>query len=371
MSAMIKRTAQVMALALLAVLMLGLSAWGVLALLYWDHAAPLLRNGLAAAYGGAALLLVGAFALPRPRWQAFAAFMALFALLVASWSAIGPSNDRDWVPENAVLAYASSDGNYVTLHNIRNFDYRSETDFTPAYYDRTFDLGQLDEVDLLASYWMGPTIAHVFLSFGFADGKHVAISVETRRERGEGYSSLKGFFRQYELYYVVGDERDLVRLRTNYRRDPPERVYLYRLRGSAANARQLFREYALRLNALKNQPEWYNTLTTNCTSAIWLNSRINPEHVPYSWKILLSGHVPEYLYEQGKLDTSVPFEELQRRALINPLAQAADDAADFSQRIRATLPSGREIRLTARPATTAQRALQLPEGAVTRRGSGN
>jgi len=338
MTATIERVARVIALVLLGLLMLGMSVWGVLALVYWDHANPLLRRGLAVAYAVAALLLITAFALRRRRWTAVAAFVALFVLLVAGWSAIEPSNDRDWVPENAVLAWASIDGDRVTLHNIRNFDYRSETDFTPGYYDRTFDLRQLDEVDLLASYWMGPTIAHVFLSFGFADGNHVAVSIETRRERGEGYSSLRGFFRQYELYYAVGDERDLVRLRTNYRRDPPEQVYLYRVRGSAANARQLFLDYVRELNALRDHAEWYNTLTTNCTSAIWLHSRVNPGHVPYSWKILLSGHVPEYLYEQGKLDTSVPFEELQRRALINPLAASADQAADFSARIRASLP---------------------------------
>ena len=368
MTARIRRTAQVIALALLGVLMLGMSAWGVLALVYWDHANELLRHGLAVAYAALALLLIAVFAVRRPRRRAFAAFVALFALLVACWSAIEPSNHRDWEPENAVLAYASVDGDRVTLHNIRNFDYRSETDFTPAYYDRTFDLGQLDAVDLFASYWAGPTIAHVFLSFGFADGSHVAISIETRREHGEGYSSVQGFFRQYELYYVVGDERDLVRLRTNYRHDPPEQVYLYRLHGSVDNARRLFLEYMHQLNVLKDHAEWYNTLTTNCTSAIWLNSRVNPGRVPYSWKILLSGYVPEYLYEQGRLDTSVPFEELRRRALINPLAQAAGDAADFSQRIRATLPRADEVRRQAGPAMTAQRAAATRAGVVTPRG---
>jgi len=237
-----------------------------------------------------------------------------------------------------VLAYADIDGERITLHNIRNFNYRTDTDFTPAYYDRTFDLRQLDSVDMFTVYWAGPAIAHVFLSFGFTDGSHVAFSIETRREKGQAYSSIAGFFRQYTLYYVVGDERDIVRVRTNYRHDPTERVYLYRLRGSEANAQRLFLEYLRRINSLKEHAEWYNTLTSNCTNSIWLLTRLNPGHVPYSWKILLSGHLPEYLYEQGKLDTSVPFEELQRRAYINPLAQAADQAEDFSQRIRAGQP---------------------------------
>src|SRR6185312_7805305 len=133
--------------------------------------------------------------------------------------------------------------------------YRTETDFTPRYYDRAFDLKQLDSVDMFAAYWMGPAIAHVFLSFGFTDGRHVAISIEARKERGEGYSSVQGFFRQYELYYAVGDERDIVRLRTNYRRDPPEHVYLYRLHGPLVNGRRLFLEYLRRINRLRDHPE--------------------------------------------------------------------------------------------------------------------
>ncbi len=128
-----------------------------------------------------------------------------------------------------MLAYATIEGNHITLHYIRNFDYRTETAFTPAYYDHEYDLRQLNSVDLFAVYWMGPAIAHIFLSFGFTDNSHVAISIEARREHGQGYSSVQGFFRQYGLYYAVGDERDIVRLRTNYRHDPPESVYLFRL----------------------------------------------------------------------------------------------------------------------------------------------
>lgn len=148
---------------------------------------------------------------------------------------------------------------------------------------------------------------------------------------------MKGFFRQYELYYAVGDERDIVRVRSNYRRHPVEEVYLYRLQDDAASRRRLFLEYLRRINALKERPEWYNTLTTNCTNTIWLISRVNPGHSRYSWKILVSGHVPALLYEEGRLDTSVPLDELRRRAYINDLARSADQAADFSERIRASL----------------------------------
>jgi Domain of unknown function (DUF4105) len=322
-------------LVLICLLMLGAGAWGALALHYWDHASPALRSTLAALWILACLALIAGFALRRWRWKSLAAFVALFVSLLAAWRTIAPSNDRDWEPENAVLAYATFDGDRVTLHNIRNFDYRTESDFTPAYYDRTFDLRQLDEVDLFSDYWMGPSVAHVFVSFGFTDGAHVAFSVETRREKGQAYSSVAGFFRQYTLYYAVGDERDIVRVRTNFRHDPPEQVYLYRLHGDPGAERRVFLEYLREINELRQRPQWYNTLTSNCTNSIWLLARINPGHVPYSWKILVSGYLPEYLYERGRLDTRLPFAELQRRALINPLAQAADKEADFSQRIRA------------------------------------
>ena len=337
-SVIVRRAASAAGLLLIGLLMLGMSGWGVLALHYWDHANPTLRNTLAVAWALASLTLSVGFALRRWRRRSLIAWAALFGALLAAWSMMPPPNNPEWAPENAVLAYADIDGERITLHNIRNFDYHTETNFTPAYYDRTFDLRQLDEIDLFSVYWMGPAIAHVFLSFGFTDGSHVAMSIESRREKDQAYSSVAGFFRQYTLYYAVGDERDIVRVRTNYRHDPPERVYLYRLRGSEAAGQRLLLEYLRELNSLRQHPQWYNTLTSNCTNSIWLLARLNPGHVPYSWKILVSGHLAEYLYEQGRLDTSVPFAELQRRAYINPRAQAVDQAADFSQRIRAGQP---------------------------------
>src|SRR5882672_4201934 len=167
---------------LLALLVLGSAAWGVAALWYFDHASLALRATLAAAFALAALLCLAGFFLGRWRRRALTAYAVLFAIVLWRWAAIEPSNDRDWQPETARLAYATIAGDQVTLHNIRNFDYRTETDFTPAYYEKTFDLRQLDSVDLIASYWMGPAIAHVFLSFGFAGKDHVAISIEARNE---------------------------------------------------------------------------------------------------------------------------------------------------------------------------------------------
>jgi hypothetical protein len=319
-------------------LLLGSAGWGVLALFHFDHAGFALRATLAAAFAVISLVVVIGFAFSPWRWGLLAGYLAVFAVLLWRWAAIEPSNDRDWQPETARLAYADIAGDEVTLHNIRNFDYRTETDFTPAYYDKTLDLGKLESVDLIASYWMGPAIAHVFLSFGFGDSGHVAISIEARKEKREGYSSIEGFFRQYELYYVVADERDVIRVRTNYRRDPPEDVYLYRLRGTAEDARRMFLDYLREINLLKEQPEFYNTVTTNCTANLWLHSRVVSRHPLYSWRILVSGHVPELLYDKGRLDNTLPFAELRRRSRINDLALAADKAEDFSRRIRGNLP---------------------------------
>lgn len=314
------------------------TGWGVLALYYSGPQSDVLRTSLAVLFGLLGLATLSGLALRHWRQRALGIYVVVFIGLIAWWNSIAPANDRDWKPEVAVSPYAVLEGDQVAVHNVRNFDYRSETDFTPRYYDKTFDLRQLESVDLVASYWAGPAIAHIFLSFGFAEGDHLAVSIERRDERGEGYSAIKGLFKQFELFYVVADERDVIRVRTNYRRDPPEDLYVFRLQGSAENARRLLLEYLGKLNSLRQRPEFYNTLVTNCTGNIWLHSRANPGHVPYSWKILLSGHVPEYLYGLGRLDTSLSFPELMRRSRVNDAAHAADQAADFSRQIRVGLP---------------------------------
>ena len=312
-------------------------SWGMLALHYSDLSPGWLRDGLAVAFGLLALGGLASIGARQRRGPALVAFAAALLMVLLYWRTLQPSNDRDWAPEVARLPRATVAGDLVTLHDVRNFGYRTETDFTPAYYDRTFDLRRLDALDVVAVYWMGPAIAHVFVSFGFGDD-HVAVSIEARKERGEGYSSVQGFFKRYELIYVVGDERDLIGVRTNYRRDPPEDVYLYRMRGPVENAQRLFLEYVRAINVLHDRPRFYDTLTTNCTTTILLHTRVNPDHLPLSWKLLLSGYAAEYAYEKGRLDTSLPFEELRRRSRINAAAQAADRSADFSRRIREGLP---------------------------------
>jgi hypothetical protein len=324
------KTLRTAGLIVLGLLVAGATAWAALAIHYSDlRGAP----GLSAAFALGTLL---AFLFFRNRRRTLLGFAAAFAVVLVWWSSIEPSGDRDWQTEVTRLPYAIRDGDLVTLHEVRNFDYRTEQDFVARYEDRTFDLRELDAVDLIAVYWAGDAIAHIMVSFGFA-GEHVAISIETRKEKGEAYSSLAGFFRRYELIYVVGDERDLIRVRTDYRQ-PQEQVYLYRTRASAETARGLFLKYVAKINRLKETPEFYNTLTTNCTTDVWMLVRALTGRLPLDWRVLLSGYFPEYAYDLGSLDTRLPFPELKAASLINERAHAAGQDPAFSARIREGLP---------------------------------
>lgn len=332
-----KRLGRALLLALAGLVVAGTTVWGTLVLYYLTPGSTGARSLAAWMFAALGLAAVIALAFRRSRRFALIGFAMALVPVLAVWSGATPSNDRDWQPEVAVLPYATFDGDLITVHNIRNFDYRSETDFTPAYYDRTFDLRKLDRVDLLASYWMGPAIAHLFVSFGFGED-HLAISIEARKDRNRPYATLPGFFRQYELVYVVADERDAIRVRTNYRKDPPEEVYLFRLTAPIENGRRLLLEYLRDINELREHPRFYNTLTTNCTTMILAHAAVNPGHLNYSWKVLASGYAPEYAYESGRLDQSLPFDQLMERSHINAAARAADRSPDFSQKIRAGLP---------------------------------
>jgi len=335
---MMARWVRMILLVALALVLAALAVWTSLVLFFSPLLGDQWRNLVA---GFWLVLAAGAFvAFWRRRWRIRSVAVTLcgVTIVLAGWSTLQPSNQREWQGDVAVLPSVSIDGDMVTIRNIRNANYRSETDFDIHYYDRTFDLRRLESVDLISVYWMGPAIAHTMLSFGFGGGDFVAVSIEARKERSEGYSTIKGFFRQYELVYVVADERDVVRLRTNYRKEPPETVYLYRIPGSAESQRRLFLDYMREVDELQRHPAWYNSATRNCTGNIWLHAAVNPGHVPFSWKILVSGYVPEYLYEKGRLMPGVPFDVLRQKGMINARAQAADRAADFSVRIRAGIP---------------------------------
>jgi hypothetical protein len=311
-----------------------MTIWGA-GMLYFSPLVPDPWRSLAAGAYASITLLVFLF-LPRRR-RTLLGSLCVFALLVALFFLIPASNDRDWQPEVSVTPYATINGDKITIHNVRNFAYRTETDFTPRWETRTYDVSKLDSVDLIAVYWAGKAIAHTMLSFGFDGKDHLAVSIETRKEKGESYSTLAGFFRQYELYYVVADERDVIGVRTTYRQ-PQEDVYVYRVSGPLKNARQVFLDYLKGMNELHERPSYYNTLTTNCTTSVLFHTRMNPESPPMSWKILLSGYVPDYLYDLGRLDNTRPFAELERISRVNERAHAAGADAAFSQRIREGLP---------------------------------
>ncbi|MBI3797373.1 MAG: DUF4105 domain-containing protein [Deltaproteobacteria bacterium] len=306
--------------------------WGMLAIYYSNIPSLSLRTALSWAFalGGSAVLFF-----LRPRRRAVFVFLLVFAGVLCWWLLIPPSNERDWQPDVAVLPSATFAGDLVTIHNIRNNDYRTETDYTMRYYDKTFDLSKLRTVDLFLSYWGSPAIAHTIMSFGFAGDEYVAISIETRKTKDEEYSTIKGFFKQYELIYVVSDERDVVRLRTNYR---GEDVYLYRLNAPIEVIRPVFLDYLTYINQLHEHPKWYNALTHNCTTAI--RGHVVPYAVRswWSWKLLVNGYLDELLYDRGVVDHRLPFQDFKARSRINERAHAAGTAPDFSKQIRAGLP---------------------------------
>ncbi len=327
---------RILALGVTSLTVIGVTTWGALALWYTVPAIEGIRATLAVGYVflGVGGLLV-AFLMRRLTMPLLPLTIAFTALIVW-WSAIEPRNDRQWQRDVAILPSAQINGNLITLRNIRNFKYHSESEYTPRWYNKTIDLQQLKSLDLITVYWMGDAIAHTMLSFNFA-GDYVAISIEIRKEKGESFSALAGFFRRYELTYIVGDERDLIGLRTTYR-DPPEDVYLYRVMAAPEKIRSLFLQYIAKINQLIEQPEFYNTATTNCTTNIVTHVEAVQPQVPLSWKMLLSGYFPDLVYERGSLDQSFPFDILRGKSLINERARAADGLDDFSHRIRQGLP---------------------------------
>jgi len=314
---------------------IGSTTWAALAVNFGDSNSSTVQLTIALLVALIGLLTIVALLFSfAVRKQLLMVHTVIFIIVLFWWFNIQPANDRLWQADVSKLAHASVEGSLVTVHNIRNFTYHSEFEYQSNYYDKTFDLNKLEGIDLFAVYWMGPAIAHIIMSFDFGENNHLAVSIEARKEAGEGYSTIKGFFKQYELIYIVADERDVIGLRTHYRKDPPEQVYRYRPKAPKENARRLFLEYIDSINTLYKEPAFYNTILANCTSIIWLHSRVNPGHLPFSWKILLSGYVPEYLYESGRLEKQLSLTEIRNQAYINPLVEEHEISALFTETIR-------------------------------------
>jgi hypothetical protein len=282
----------------------------------------------------AAWVVLTAFALwqlPERPLATIAVFGVVVAVWTLWWASIPALNERNWVPEDARQATATLAGTQLTIHNLRNFTWRAAHDFVPAWEERRYDLANLRAVDLFVCSWGDPRVAHLIVSFVFSDTVPLAFSIETRRETTERWSILAGFMKSYELCMIAADERDVVRVRTNIRH---ERVRRYRVLATPAQCQRMLMSYADKLNELAARPRFYNTLLSNCTTEIVRIVRAAGNPIPLDWRMLVSGYVPEYLYEHRLIAADLPFAELQAAADIGERARAADADAAFSARIR-------------------------------------
>ena len=272
----------------------------------------------------------------RRRALRLGALFTAFLLVLVCWLSLKPSNDRNWQSNLSRTPWAEINGDRVTIHDFRHCYYRQEAEFTCEWLTKEVFLSQIRGVDFFVDYWGSPWIAHPILSFQFGDSDYVAASIEARYQVGQGYSAVRSFFRQFSVIYVLASERDLIRLRTNYRSG--EKVYLFHTTASPEWSRNLFLQYLRQANRLRDEPRWFNAITNNCTIGIFANMAATGHMAPgssrYSWWVLLNGRAPEMLYRGGNFAGKLPFSELKEQANINAVANGANDAPDFSQRIR-------------------------------------
>lgn len=302
--------------------------WGAMAILIAGPESQAVRFGMAAGFLAALPIAMYFF---RFSWKSFVFLCIVFAGLFVWWNTLAPTNDKEWAADVANIPHGEIKGDILTLHNVRNFDYKSKTEFTEKWETRTYDLSKLKSIDLYLSYWGSPHIAHTIMSWGFENGDYLSVSIETRKAKDQQYSAIKGFFRQFTLAYVAADERDLIRLRTNHRK---EHVYIYRLKNlPIKQIRALLESYVKDMNRLVVKPKFYNALTMNCTSAIRLHTETNPDRLPSDWRILVNGYVDKFLYEHSAIRTDLPFDELRAQSRVDLQMQKLD-AKDYSTRLR-------------------------------------
>jgi hypothetical protein len=327
-----KRIARMFGAALLFLVQFLLLGWATLALYYSNLPWPWARLAVAAAFFAFGVWALWLRRSSRAKWL----LAGLFGAVVLWWSLITPSHDREWRPEVAVMPRVLVDGDRLRFTGVRHFEYRSRDDFTPHYEERDVLLSHLTGVDFFVSYWKIGPVSHTFVSFIFDNAPPLAISIETRPEVGEGFDPLASLFKQFELIYVVGDERDIVRVRTDYR---DEDVFLYRIAISPDDARRLLLVYVKRINELAERAEFYHLLSNSCTINIVRYANAIGRTGGFDIRHFLNGWIDAYLYASGRLDTTLPFDELRRRSWINDAARAAGNVPDFSERIRASLPT--------------------------------
>ncbi|WP_440590520.1 Lnb N-terminal periplasmic domain-containing protein [Rhodanobacter glycinis] len=308
-------------------------AWGALALWYQLPGGAVART-LGSTIWALAVIALAVFAISRRSWLPLGVYMVMYAALLIWWASIAPSNNRVWSDDVARMLTGRVQGNAVTLDNVRDFTWRTDADYDARWETRHYDLDRLASADAVLSYWGSKAIAHAMISFGFDDGSHVVFSVEIRKKRGDQYSSIGGFFRQFETTLVAADEHDIIRVRTNVR---GEDDYLYPLRMDKATMRALFLSYVQAANTLSDTPAFYNTITSNCTTIVYRMARQIDSGLPWDMRLLLTGYLPEYLYKVGALDRSVSVEQLRQRGRITDRARSTVPGEDFSKAIRTGL----------------------------------
>ena len=257
--------------------------------------------------------------------------LAVLVIFLGWWFTRHPSNDRLWADDVTHITSGTRDGNVITLNNVRNFNWRSLTDYDQVWETRHYKLDELASVDLFLSTWGKPLIAHTLISFGFTDGRYVAFSFEIRKERGEKFSEIAGFFKQYELALIASDENDIIRTRTNIRK---EDVTMYRVQLNQEDREKLFLSYLERANELVEKPAFYNTLTANCTTVIFQMMRVIVPSIPLDYRILVSGLLPSYIYDLGGFGQDTPLETLTEQGRITKKAQQITDGENYSDVIR-------------------------------------
>ena len=313
----------------------GMAAiWGALALWYQAPGAETVHSLIVALWCLLSIAMLAAL------WRGRAVlgivgFAAAFITLIIWWQLLRPSNDRIWADDVARMITGTVDGNHVTLHNVRIFDWRSDSDYAQRWETRRFDLDRLESVDMIMSYWSGPAIAHMLVSFGFGDADQVVFSVEIRPEKGEAFSEIGGFFDEFELSIVAADERDVIRVRTNVR---GEDDYLYRINMPKSAMRSLLVAYIDEADRLAVTPRFYNTITANCTTLVYHMLKQIVGYLPWDFRLLLTGYLPEYVYGIGGLTPHYSFEELRSRGRITARAKLADRSGSFSLDIRRGVP---------------------------------
>lgn len=312
-----------------------LGLWGGLAIWFRAPFPETARMVLACLFGLVSLATIIAL-FGANRWRVFGVFAVLLLGLLVWWASLKPPSALDWSPDVSRQVTGVIDGDTLTLTNVREFEWRSKTDFTERWTTRSFDLSQLQTTDLFLSYWAGPAMAHFILSFGFADGEYLAWSVEVRRKNNDGFSPLADFFKEHTLSIVAATEQDVVGVRTNVR---GEDVQLFRLNTPTDKARALLEKYVLDANALAEKPHWYNSITTNCTTVVFQMMKAVGDGRRFDWRIIVNGYLPEYGYERGTVNTDVPLAELRELGRIAPRALAAGLGPQFSTAIREGVPS--------------------------------